>query len=217
MLRQLLIQKRWLVLLSVFLSACQHIQRESDNAEWLSDDTIFVQRQVDFEQQAMWQYSAKMGIVTENINEQANIVWSFSNQLNDVRLFGPFGAGQVQLEFDEYGVRLSDKDGVVHQGYAANGDTAEKLLSEIAGLPIPLDALSYWMFVLPKPGTVFEYQLDEQDDLTVLKQLGWLIQYSDYRDYGGNLLPRKLTATRTRLGVTTQRVTVKLVTKDWQW
>jgi len=207
----------WLLVLLLMLSACQHIAPNSENNEWLNDETFFAQRQTDFEAQNKWQYSARVGVTSKSMNEQANIVWLFENELNSVRLFGPLGAGQVKLEFDDYGVQLSDKKGITHQGYASQGDTAERLLSEIAGLPIPLEALSYWMFVLPQPGSIFEYQVNQEGNLSSLKQLGWQINYADYRDYGGNFLPRRLTATRSEWGDNTEEVTVRMVSRDWQW
>ncbi len=223
--RQLFIQKLYFIqkpylimLLAVFLSACQTVpERSLDNGEWLTDEVFFVQRQIDFESQEKWEYSARVGVVTSEHNEQANIVWASNNQVNNVRLFGPLGVGQVKLDFDQDSVQLSDRSGVLHHGLTSQGDTAEKLLSNIVGLPIPLDALSYWMFVLPQPGAVYEYQVDEQNDLVGLKQLGWQIVYSDYRDYGGNLLPRRLTATKSDWGDRVEKVTVRLVTNDWKW
>lgn len=185
--------------------------------EWLTDETLFAQRQLDFASTQVWQYSANVGVVTDKTSEQANMVWRFADQTNDVRLFGPLGAGQVKLEFDQYGVQLSDSKGVLHRSMAAQGGSAEKLLSEITGLPIPVDALAYWLFVLPTPQHGFAYQLNEQGNLSVLKQLGWQIHFSDYRDYAGNFLPRRLTAIRLSDKDKTQAVTVKLVTKAWEW
>ena len=206
---------RWIGLLCLFsLSACQHIEPQSSNDEWLTDETIFAQRQVDFESQRAWQYSAKVGVVTEQVREQANIVWDYSDQSNNVRLFGPLGVGQIKLEFDQYGVQLSDSKGILHQGFASQGVTAETLLTDITALPIPINALSYWLFVLPAPNSVYSYQLDDQGNLSSLKQLGWQIGFQNYRDYAGNVLPRKLTAVRND---GTQSITVRLVTKNWQW
>lgn len=201
-------------MLIAVLSACQTIEPQQQDRVWLTDETVFAQRQADFESQPAWQYTAKVGVVTDQVQEQANIVWNFSDQANSVRLFGPFGVGQIKLEFDQYGVQLSDNDGVIHRGLESDGMTAEKLLTDITQLPIPINALAYWLFVLPAPDSVFTYQLNEQGNLSTLKQLGWQISFSDYRDYAGNVLPRRLTAVREGQ---TRPVTVKLVSKSWQW
>ena len=200
--------------LLILLTACQHIEPQQQEGEWLSDETYFVQRQTDFESQASWQYSAKVGVVTDQSQDQVNLVWDYSDEANRVRMFGPLGVGQVKLEFDQYGVQLSDSKGVLRRGLASQGMNAETLLTEITNLPIPIDALSYWLFVLPNPDHVFSYQLDEQGAVIGLKQLGWQLSFSDYREYAGNILPRKLTAVRDDQS---QPVTVKLVTKAWQW
>ncbi|MBX2847904.1 MAG: lipoprotein insertase outer membrane protein LolB [Acidiferrobacterales bacterium] len=202
------------VALIALLSACQTLEPQPPGGEWLSDETIFAQRQADFEAQTVWQYSAKVGVLAEQLQEQANIVWDYGDQTNNVRLFGPFGAGQIKLQFDQYGVQLSDSKGVLHQGFAADGITAESLLTDITKLPIPVDALVYWLFVLPDPDYAFSYQLDPQGRVVALRQLGWQISFSDYREYVGNILPRRVTAIRDEQE---QSVTVKLVTKAWQW
>lgn len=202
------------ILLLLLLSACQHFEPQQQESDWLTDETVFMQRRADFESQLAWQYSAKVGVVTNQVQEQANIIWNFSDQANSVRLFGPLGVGQVILEFDQYGVQLSDSKGVLHRGLESEGMSAEKLLADITQLPIPIDALTYWLFVLPDPEHVYSYQQDEQGNVIGLKQLGWQIQFSDYRDYAGNLLPRRLTAIRDNQA---DPVTVKLITKGWQW
>lgn len=208
-----------LIAVILWLSACQHLDNKPsvNQSDWLSDETIFAQRQVDFSSLHLWQYSAKFSVQSDELREQGNIVWTYSDQANNVRLFGPLGAGQIKLEFDQHGVQLSDSKGVLHRGMAAEGNTAEKLLADITGLPIPLDALAHWLFVLPKPQYAFAYQLNDQANLAALKQLGWQIQFSDYRDYAGNFLPRKLTAIYVDENNRQQDITVKLVTKAWQW
>ena len=64
----------------------------------------------------VWRYSAKVGISTPVAREQANLVWQFADQSNQVRLFGPLGVGAIKIEFDQYGVVLSDNRSVLHRG-----------------------------------------------------------------------------------------------------
>lgn len=196
------------------LAACQTAPKDPAHqfpgANWLNDSAYFKQHLLDFEQMQAWRYSAKVGIRTPQLQEQANLVWRYTDQSNDVRLFGPLGVGSIKVEFDEFGVRLKDNKGMLHQG--AN---AEALLTRIVGWPIPVDALSYWLHGLPSPAGPHQYQLDESDQLVRLKQFGWVSTYADYQNYQGRSLARKLTATKE---VTPeQTITVKLVTKRWQW
>lgn len=144
------------------------------------------------------------------------MIWQHQDQANKVRLFGPLGAGAVELEFDEYGVQLSDSKGIMYTGHSA-----EQLLTEIIGWPIPVEALTHWLFVVPLPNEPFRYRVNQADQVSLIQQLGWEISYSDYRDYGaGNnagRLPRKLTAIKNLGDEKQQTVKVRLITQGWQW
>ena len=220
------------VVLFSWLAACQtQIQAPSAEAKvnWLSSADFFAERQQFVRSLNTWQYSAKIGLSAPKLNEQANLIWAFSDQANGVRLFGPLGVGAIKLEFDKYGVVLSDNKGLLHRG-----KSAEQLLTRIVGWPIPIDALSSWMFVLPAEGAAYRYALDENRQLERLEQLGWLIQYSDYRDYQGHLMPRKIVASKKILpskkkssrgkksagangrATTDRQIVVKLITKNWK-
>jgi len=156
-----------------------------------------------------WRYAAKVGVTTPALRQVANIVWDYSDQSNNIRLFGPLGVGLVKMQFDQYGVQLTDNRGRVHTGVSA-----EKLISDIAGWPIPIDALSQWLFVLPLDGAGYRYQLDGDGNVALLEQLGWRIEYSDYQSYGEKFLPRKIVANKPLNE--NGPVVVKLITKNWQ-
>jgi len=209
-----------LVLSSVLLlAACQTLPVPDPNdggKRWRNDLSVFEPGLKAVESIANWKYSAKVGVKTPSEREQANIVWQFSDQANNVRLFGPLGVGAVRLEFDRYGVVLSDNKGILHRG-----SSAEDLLTQIIGWPIPLDALSYWLFALPNPDTPFRYQANESGELQVLEQHGWSIRYSRFKQYqsteplAGTALPGKLVATKQV--APNQHIEVKLITKSWVW
>ena len=198
------------------LAACQHVAPTSDRyVRWHEDGQRFEKNRL-IASLPQWRYNAKVGIKTPSVSEQANMVWQHRDQANNVRLFGPLGAGAIEVDFDAYGVQLSDSKGRLYHGHSA-----EQLLTEIAGWPIPVEALAYWLFVAPLPGEPFRYQLDTADQVSVIEQLGWLIHYSDYRDYGVDeklqQFPRKLTVSKQVEAADSYRVTVKLITLGWQW
>lgn len=204
--------------MGMFLSACQSLPQptETDSkVNWLNGADFFEQRSRQAQQQVAWRYSAKVGISAPELREQANLVWTYRDQANDVRLFGPLGIGAVKLQFDEFGVVLSDNKGLLHRGR-----NAEQLLTRIVGWPIPIEALRSWIFVLPDNGSAFRYQLDENQQVMVLEQLGWSIEYSSYREYGGRLMPRKIVARKIlppqNASPNTEQIVVKLITKNWK-
>jgi len=213
---------RYLVLLIIFLliSACQHkavIESEQPSQTWLNDTAYFDDRLIYIAKRDSWRYAAKVGVITPSQREQANLVWQRNSvesgeRLNEVRLFGPLGVGAVRLNFDESGAVLNDQKGVEHYG-----QTAEQLLTRIVGWPIPIDALSSWLFALPYDSGPYRYQLDQGGNLAVLEQFGWRIEYSTYRDYDGISIARKIVASRELLQSNSQElatVSVKLITKS---
>ena len=179
---------------------------------WQTDKGYFEHPDRDLSQLQKWRYSAKIGLTTGQRSEQVNLVWHYRDQSNEVTLYGPLGAGAVKLHFDQYGVELSDNKGSLHRG-----KSAELLLSDIVGWPLPIDALSYWLFVMPAPNGAFQYALDKQGQVASLRQLGWQINFRDYRAYGAQMLPRKLTATKYVGKKPGELVKVKLITKGWSW
>lgn len=218
------------VLLAVlcFLAACQNVPRIADSSNegnWSRDVSSFMKsNQMAYEVRENlndWRYSAKVGISTPDAREQANLVWQFADQANQVRLFGPLGVGAIKIEFDQFGVVLSDSRKVLHRG-----NSAEALMNEIVGWPIPIDALSYWLFALPLPDKAFQYQDNDSGGLYKLKQLGWEIEYSNYKPYVLNdsqspivdghqeYLPSKIIA--SKYDENGGSVVVKLITKGWQ-
>ena len=205
------LKKGVLLLLLAFLTACQHgFKPASETDSWLSDKAYFSQFDQTRAALKQWRYSAKVGLRSASLKEQANLIWRYGDQSHDVRLFGPLGVGAIKLEFDDYGVQLSDSKGVLYQG-----TSAEHLLTEIVGWPLPIDALSHWLFLLPSPSHPFQYQLNAQGQLASIRQLGWQINFAAYRDYQGEILPRTIIATKQFSDTSLDNVTVKLVTKSW--
>lgn len=208
-----------MVLTALLVSACQSVPKPPDvKSAWLDSPDYFSARSKQAIDQASWRYAAKVGIAAPQVKEQANLVWRFRDQANSVRLFGPLGVGAIKLEFDDYGVVLSDNKGLLHRG-----QSAEELLTSIVGWPIPIDALSSWIFVLPAKEAAFRYQLDENKQLKLLEQLGWLIEYSAYKDYNGRTMPRKIVATKKlpqslklNSSDAESEIVVKLITKSWK-
>jgi len=206
-----------MLLLAIFTTACQTLPEPrvvEPEIEWFDDEAYFVPRIDSTAQQTTWRYSAKVGISSPEVREQANLVWEYRDQANEVRLFGPLGVGAIKLQFDEYGVVLSDNKGLLHRG-----DSAEQLLTRIVGWPIPIDALSSWIFVMPATQSSFRYQLDDDQQIKRLEQLGWSIEYSAYKYYGDQLMPRKIVATKILPfdsdDQADKQIVVKLITKSW--
>jgi len=201
------------------LTACQHVGKNTDDVSdkqanlevWHTDILYFSQSSNVSKDQSEWRYSAKVGLTTASLKEQASLVWHSIEQSNVVRLFGPLGVGAIKLDFDQYGAQLSDHNGVTHQG--AN---AQSLLTKLTGWPLPIDALEEWLFARPLLEQPFSYQLDDSGRISSIRQFGWQINYQDYRQYDAHLLPRRVVAVKQFTDPKQGKVTVKLVAKNWQ-
>lgn len=192
------------------LSACQHriSSEEPSTAVWRTDQALPRSEQ----QQAImllnhWNYKAKVGVRSDTFSEQASLNWQFGKDKQQLKLYGPFGAGAVTLNVDASGAELTDKNGQLHTGYSA-----EHLLFKLLGWPLPVEALSSWIFAMPADAP-YQYRLDERQNLSELKQLGWHIQYKNYAEYQGYYLPRLLIAKKvfeqSELGEMTVKVAAK--------
>ncbi len=207
---------------SLLVAACQSLPQPDvadHDSVWRNDLAHFSDGYRHIKSRQSWRYSAKVGLTTPDLREQANLVWENRDQNNTVRLFGPLGAGAVKLQFDNNGVVLSDNKGVLHRG-----NNAEQLLTRIVGWPIPIDALSFWMFAVPANGAAFRYTLDENQRVSELEQLGWRISYSDYKEYDDRIMPRKIVASKQLSSellngednTQNNKIVVKLITKNWK-
>ncbi len=203
----------WLSLALLTLGACATPPKVVDHSgrNWFTDSEYFTKASR-LKSNPSWKYTAKVGVTTKERRDQASIDWRFADQSNAIRLFGPLGFGAVRIEYDQFGAVISDNKGVRHQGR-----NVESLINRIVGWPIPVEALSDWLFLKPKDSSPFRYQLDDQNQLFRLEQLGWQITYTDYRDYNGQQMPRKITALRLLPEGHQRAAKVKLVTKNWQW
>ena len=208
------------IFLVAVLTACATPRPPSSPQEspWRTSANFFAQQEADYQDLDSWRYMAKVGVTTAEGRDQASMDWSFVDQANSIRLYGPLGLGAVRIEFDDNGVVLADNKGVRHRG-----DNVQELLYQITGWPIPVDALTQWLFLLPNKDTTFRYRLNDQGQLQTLEQMGWSIDYADYKDYSGKLMPRKITATYigsssvNGSGADESQVKVRLISKRWQW
>jgi len=215
-----------ILILSLLLSACISAPKPVPLKQgWRNDASEFIERQAWHSQQSSWKLSAKVGIKTPSLRESANLVWQVDGEQNTMRLFGPLGVGSIRVEFNQQQVLLTDS-----KGKAYRGQSAQQLLSDVTGWPIPIDALRYWLFALPAPDAAYQYQYEKgsapiegqleplKQNLGAIEQLGWSINYDRFAALSNDspALPRKIIATRTEeYAGEQQTATVRLIIKSW--
>jgi outer membrane lipoprotein LolB len=154
-----------------------------------------------------WDLQGRAAGAVGNQGWQANLDWRQSEQVADVRLAGPFGAGAVGFKLTPQGLNFAaaapgaDHPGVETSGAATPGDYLQHRL----GFEPPFEDLRYWLLGVPNPAQAFEFKANEADRAAQLTQDGWTIEYGEYAGVGADVLPKKFTlrrdAVRVRIAV----------------
>ena len=84
---------------------------------------------------------------------------------------------------------VTDNDGAVTEL-----TDAERDLRAMYGWTIPVGSLRYWALGIPDPHSASTMAFNEQGLLATLEQRHWLVEVSQYREAGGQPMPRRLTA-----------------------
>ncbi len=150
-----------------------------------------------------WELKGRLAVNDGEDGGSGHLNWQQHGQTSSMNFRGAFGRGAWQLHADENGAVLEWTDGEVHRA-----DTVDELIEKWLGWTIPVNALAWWVRGLTAPGDWDLRQLDAQGKLEKLSQLGWNIEYGQYRDAGKVSMPMKLTAHR-------QSYTVKFAIQYW--
>jgi len=150
-----------------------------------------------------WALKGRLAVNDGEEGGSGHLSWQQYGQASSMNFHGAFGRGAWQLNADEKGAVLEWADGEVHRA-----DTVGELIEQWLGWTIPVSALAWWVRGLTAPGDWDLRQLNAQGNLEKLSQLGWNIEYGQYRDAGRVSMPVKLTARR-------QSYTVKFAIQDW--
>lgn len=133
-----------------------------------------------------WEVKGKLAVKTHKRGGQANMLWKRDGDDHNINLYGPFGGGRVVLTRDSDGATLRD-----NKKRTYHASTAEELLYRVAGWQVPFQAMRYWVLGMPNPNDEYEQSIDDWGRLQILRQAGWEVEFTEYRDFEGRELPRK--------------------------
>ncbi|MEM6513321.1 MAG: lipoprotein insertase outer membrane protein LolB [Pseudomonadota bacterium] len=152
-----------------------------------------------------WSLTGRIGIRSDDDGFNARFRHTQDGRRFDATLSGPLGVGTIRVAGDTRAIVLTDKDG--EQLTLSN---PEADLLRLYGWTIPLDSLKYWALGIPDPAVAATPVIDDAGRLTSLEQRGWRVDIDRYREYAGQQLPARITATST----TTR---VRLVVDRWRF
>lgn len=153
-----------------------------------------------------WQIYGRIGLVTTQKSISASFIWHQSaNNDYTLQIFGPLRQGEVTLQKDKHGARLTDSQNRVF--YAQN--TAE-LLTTHTNWELPDENnLRYWIKGSPNPKLASTKQrFNRTRELISFNQDGWQIEYPAYYNFEYIRLPRKILLQRNGLNI-------KIIINSW--
>jgi outer membrane lipoprotein LolB len=136
-----------------------------------------------------WEFRGRIGVSAGDEGFNGKLRWKQKDDRFEVTVSGPLGAGAIEIEGDGQRVSLTDKDGTVTEMQDAEIEIRARY-----GWTIPVESLRYWALGIPAPGSPATTEFDDEGQLARLQQRDWVVTISQYRDTGGQLMPRRIAA-----------------------
>jgi len=176
------LQQIFILIMSLLLISCSIApitpERLAAWEQWQSQ-----LRQID-----QWQMNASIAVRGDKGTWSARVFWQQQKSLYQLRFHVAGGQGIVLLDGSATEVKMRTAD---RQEFVA--PTPDTLLKDVLKVEIPVSFLFYWIRGIPSPKErVVDYRLNEFNQLSFLAQVGWKIEFVDYRDIRGYRLPVKL-------------------------
>lgn len=148
------------------------------------------------------------GVIAFNEGSQhqtASLTWRHENaQTYTMRLYGPFGAGAIELSVNPTQAMLKSNQ----HPTPIVATEAYTLLKQETGWALPVNNLYFWVRGLAAPYQAASLSKDNQQRLMTLTQGGWTLHYLNYTTRNGLDLPRTISLSE-------ENITIKLVIKNW--
>lgn len=138
-----------------------------------------------------WEARGRIALKSPEVNGQGTFRWLQADDLTELRIAGPFGAGAYEIRWTPGRVTVLTGRGEVAAEHSGP-DAAARFLQQEVGWSLPVGHTRYWLRGLAGPGTPGAATRNEAGLLVALVQDGWDINYADYVPVQGLALPGKL-------------------------
>ena len=135
-----------------------------------------------------WQLNGRLLTITGHETWNTGINWHQQAEHYRIMLIAPLGQGSLRIDGDLEQVTLQ-----AHDSEPQQARDPETLLARQLGWHVPLTALRYWVLGLPAPGE-YQHRINDFGLLQTLQQDGWEIEFRDYTERNGLLLPGRIFA-----------------------
>ncbi len=136
-----------------------------------------------------WEFKGRIGVSAGSEGFNGKLRYSQNDEEFTATVSGPLGFGTIRIAGDGRQVTVIDKDGEEWMLPDPEVD-----LQVMYGWTIPVASLRYWALGIPDPAELAFTDVNEQGQLTSLEQGNWHVEFTRYRDAGGQSMPRKLAA-----------------------
>lgn len=148
----------------------------------------------------------KVGFSNGEKGGNASVRWIQQGQDYRIHLYGPFGAGSVEIVGRKGSVYLVRSD-----GSTVSAKTPEELVRQELGWVIPVSGLQYWLRGIPAPSSQpSNIAMSQQKEVEQLTQNGWTVRYQSYQDVDSLRMPH-------RLVLTNGPIRLKFIFNQWQF
>lgn len=172
-------------LLAGLLAACAGGPQRRDEAP---DYMAWTERSLTLAAIQAWSMEGRVALRTEDDGWTASMTWSQWRDFMEFHLRGSFGIGSTRVHGTTDRIVIENSRGETW----VSRDPARDLARE-TGWQVPLASLRWWMIGVPAPDSrLSEEVVDGQGRLVRLRQAGWEIEYSAYREVDGLMLPEKV-------------------------
>lgn len=182
----------WLALGLLLLSGCAATRQSID----LPDISTWEARNAVLGDIREWEFLGRIAVKAGDEGFNGKFNWMQRDDAFNATVGGPLGIGTVGIEGDGSSIVLTDKD-----GERTTLRNAEADLYSRYGWTIPVQSLRYWALGIPDPSMAAATEFDTDGHLVRLYQSDWTVEISRYREGGGQLMPRILTATNAETRV----------------
>jgi len=173
-----------MLLLATVLAACA--TRRGHELPPLDD---WEQRRAVLAGTSRWEFSGRIGVSAGEKGFNGKLWWWQRDEFFRATVSGPLGVGTVKIDGERGQIAVTDKDGAVTEMRDAETELRQKY-----GWTIPIGSLRYWALGIPDPALPVDTDFSDDGRLATLRQGNWTVDFPEYREGGGQLMPRRITA-----------------------
>ena len=155
-------------------------------------------------EQNHWKITGKLAIRSQHKAQSINLIWQQQNTRYKINVSSPIGFGAATITGNQQQTTLQ-------QGLKTLSGTPDQLGTELLGVPLSADAMSWWLKGLISPNhSKASHIIHKNNQLSRFQQNDWQLQFNEYTANGPYMLPKKISGRRGDLSF-------KLVVSQWNF